>query len=167
MSAILAGLGAALALAACGNDENITDGPIAFDSPTADGPPTIDAGPADARIDAMPMIDAVPTTVTVVAGACPGMPDHDMSTATLAFTYNGGVPPSPIVVGVGETLEFTTVAGHNFANATGPTGQFGFRSGSTAAGHTACLTFTLATPAAIQYVCEAHLGIMMGTLDVN
>ena len=126
----------------------------------------VDGGP---QIDAM--IDAVPSsTVTVTSGACVGGADYQLTVAAgPVFQQVGGGPPNPTInLTVGDKLEFSTTGMHNFESAPGTASQFTFESNPVVSGgHTACLTFTAATPSAIMYQCDMHPVAMNGMLDVN
>ena len=141
------------ALAACGSGDesdpiDVADAPI----------------PADARIDATPPPDAVPSSVMVVAGPCPGGGDHQLTNLGSSFVFDGAMNNPPIAIDVGETIQYQSSLGHNFVHINGAAGPNGFRSGPLSTAHTACLTFTAAFTAS--YVCEAHV-FMTNTLTVQ
>lgn len=163
----LIGLVAVLGLAACG--DNLT-GPGLFDgridgAPGIDGPEGIDADTtpdADTSADA----DTGPSTVTVTPNACPGTPDHTLTTMNLGWKFDGGATTSTLVITIaaGENIEWTTGGSHNFASIL-PTGAMSWRSGDIG-DSPACLTFTAAGGPA-PFHCEMHPTTMTGTLTVT
>ena len=152
---------AALVVAGCGGDENTPDAPVGGGDARIDGP----------RIDALPMVDAVPSTVVVMAGACnPPVPLERQltTTATTMFALRSDLTmtnPS-ITITAGQSIEFSTTAGHNFASRSSVPPQFDFTSHAPGP-HTACLTFAQATGGAIEYQCDAHPASMRGMLTVS
>lgn len=163
-------LASILGLAACGDNlsglrpdaREHQDGP-----PGPDSPPGPDAG-IDA--DTSPDADTGPSTVTVAAGACPGTPDHTLTTMSVGgnpgWKFDADPAASTVVltIAAGENIEWSTSGSHNFASVL-PTGAMSWRSGAIG-DSPVCLTFTAAGgPAAFH--CEMHPATMTGTLTVT
>jgi plastocyanin len=144
--------------------------PRAATTSTACAPTRASTGP-DAGIDAdtSPDADTGPSTVTVTANACPGTPDHTLAAvAGMNWQFDGGASTQTLVITIaaGENIEFTTAGQHNFASVL-PTGSMSWTTGTpSAAGQTACLTFTAAGGPA-PFHCETHPTVMTGTVTVT
>jgi hypothetical protein len=151
----------ALALGACGDNIDVN---------RADARDTTDADPnapdaPEGTPDANETPDAAASTVTVTAGDCAAV-DHTITTVAQSFRLDGTPTPNPpLVFAVGDEIQITVGANHNFAS-TPTTGEFAFRSGDF--GDSACIVFTapIELTDAVTYHCEAH-ATMTGTLVVT